>query len=258
MGVSDRVAVLYLVDRWLSMPSDKTSAVVDYINRSAHAQRDPQRHDKAGVIVFGRDAAVEAPPLEGELSLPGRFETTVDREATDLASALRLAQAVFPPDAAKRVVIISDGNQNAGDAFAQARTLAENGVGIDVVPIAHGGRAEVAVEKLVVPGDARQGTPFDARVVLNTTLADDNAGPVRGRLRVSRAGGHGTEVLADQDVELPPGKHVLSFREELRVPDFYTYSARFVPEGAVGDVQAENNGATAFTLVRGPGQVLLI
>lgn len=256
--VSESMAVLYLVDRSLSMPSDKTAAVVDYINRSAHEQRDTQRHDKAGVIVFGRDAAVEAPPLEGELSLPGRFETTVDREATDLASALRLAQAVFPPDAAKRVVIISDGNQNAGDAFAQARTLAENGVGIDVVPIAHGGRAEVAVEKLVVPGDARQGTPFDARVVLNTTLADDNAGPVRGRLRVSRAGGHGTEVLADQDVELPPGKHVLSFREELRVPDFYTYSARFVPEGAVGDVQAENNEATAFTLVRGPGQVLLI
>lgn len=255
--VNDGVSVLYLVDRSLSMPPDKTSAVIDYINRSAKVHRDGRRHDRAGVIVFGRDAAVEAPPFAGALNLPARFESTVDREATDLAAALRLAQAVFPPDAAKRVVIITDGNQNAGDAFAQAQSLAEHGVGIDVVPIARSGDAEVAIEKLVVPGDARQGTPFDARVVLNTT-GTNGTEPLRGRLRVSRAGGHGTEMLADQDVELPAGKHVLSFREELRVPDFYTYSARFVPEGNTGDVQAENNEATAFTLVRGPGQVLLI
>ena len=48
------------------------------------------------------------------------------------------------------------------------------------------------------------------------------------------------------------------FREEIAAPDFYTYSARFVPDDAAADTFAENNEATAFTHVRGRGQVLLV
>ncbi len=62
----------------------------------------------------------------------------------------------------------------------------------------------------------------------------------------------------DRPVTVGEGKQVFAFREEIDAPDFYTYSARFVPDEAAADALAENNEATAFTHVRGRGQVLLI
>jgi Mg-chelatase subunit ChlD len=255
---SRRMAVLYVVDRSLSVPADKTESLVQYINRSAAEYLDPGRQDRSGVIVFGREAVVESPPLEGRAHLPARFESGVDAEATNLAAALRLAQALFPADAAKRVVVISDGNQNVGDAYSQAKRLAELGIGIDVLPIARGGSREVAVEKIVLPSDIRQGTPFEARVVLSSSSTDANQQPITGHLRISRAAGGQTQTLADRQVTLARDKQVFSFQEEIITPDFYTYSARFVPDDPAADTFAENNEATAFTHVRGRGQVLFI
>jgi len=255
---SDRMAVLYLVDRSLSVPADRADAAIDFIRRSTERHLDPGREDRSGVIVFGREAAVEAPPLVGRAHLADRFESQLDGAATNLAGALRLAQAVFPPDAAKRVVIISDGNQNTGDAAAQAQQLAELGIGIDVLPIELGGSSEVAIEKIVLPQDIRQGTPFEARVVLSGSSQDPAAPPVPGRLRISRTSGGQTQVLTEQAVEVGPGKRVMSFQEKIDAPDFYTYAAQFLPDDARGDALAENNQATAFTHVRGRGQILLI
>ena len=65
--------------------------------------------------------------------LESLFELRTD--ATNIASALKLAQASFPEDSAKRIVIVTDGNENLGDARTVARTLADDGIGIDVVPI---------------------------------------------------------------------------------------------------------------------------
>jgi Mg-chelatase subunit ChlD len=260
---SPKLAVMYVVDRSLSVPADKTPALVEYIQRSADKHLDPQREDRSGVIAFGQAPAVEAPPLAGASHLPRRFESAVDPEATDLAAALRLAQAVFPADSAKRVVLITDGNENTGDALSQAQMLAALGIGIDVVPLASGGGREVAVEKLALPSDIRQGTPFEAKVVLNATAPDAATSsatlqPLSGKLRISRTASGQTQTLVDRPVTLTPGRQVLSFREQIERPDFYTYSARFVPDDAEADHFAQNNEATAFTHVRGRGQVLLI
>jgi Mg-chelatase subunit ChlD len=255
---SDRLTVFYLVDRSLSVGADKAAAAIEYINRTANEQRNRQNSDRAGVIVFGRDAAIETPPVDSDLRLPARFESTIDGEATDLAGALRLAQAAFPTDAAKRVVIMTDGNQNVGDALAEASGLAAAGIGIDVVPLERDNRPDVAVEKVVLPADVRQGAPFEARVVLNTTIPQSDAGPVAGRLRVSRVVGDSSQVVIDQAAKLTAGKQVFSFNEKIEGPDFYTYTAGFSPDDPAADLQAENNEASAFTHVRGQGRVLLI
>ncbi|MEX0675986.1 MAG: VWA domain-containing protein [Pirellulales bacterium] len=255
---SRRLAVLYVVDRSASVPADKSATLVEYINRSAARYLDHTREDRSGVIVFGREAAVESPPLVGRAHLPARFESAVDPEATNLAAALRLAQAVFPADAAKRVVVISDGNETTGDALAQAQRLAELGIGIDVLPLSRGGSRDVAVEKFVLPADIRQAAPFEARVVLNSTPPEADQQPPTGRVLISRSAGGQTQTLADRPVTISGGKQVYSFREEIGTPDFYTYSARFVPDDPAADAVGENNEATAFTHVRGRGQVLFI
>ncbi len=65
-------------------------------------------------------------------------------------------------------------------------------------------------------------------------------------------------MLAREPLSLEPGKRVFSLREEIDSPDFYTYQARYIPDDPAQDAVTADNRATAFTHVRGQGQVLLI
>ena len=93
--------------------------MVRWVKRNVAKYRSDSKRDKAAVIVFGRDAAIEVAPLDDDLPLSDRIETSVydlRPEATNLAQALKLAQATFPEDSSRRVVVVSDGNENEGDA----------------------------------------------------------------------------------------------------------------------------------------------
>jgi uncharacterized membrane protein len=255
---SDRLTVIYLLDQSLSVAPAQSDAMLKYVNEAIAQQRDHVRQDQAGVIVFGAESAIEIPPLD-ETQPIRRLETMVDREHTNLAGAMKLALACFPHDSQKRIVIVTDGNQNIGDAMEQARAMADAGIGIDVVPIQSVSVGDVAVEKVMVPGDVRRGEPFELRVVLNNTAgAGQEAQPAAGRLQLVRKAGGREQVISDQEVTVEPGTRAFSVREEIEAPDFYTYEARFVPQNAALDTVPQNNQATTFTHVRGSGQALLI
>lgn len=256
---SNRLTVIYLLDQSLSIPPPRRAAMVEYVNAAISQHR--QRDDKAGVIVFGREAAVEIPPLDAAVPLDPHIESVLDREHTHIASALKLALASFPEDSSRRIVVISDGNETIGDALEQARRATEGGVGIDVVPVVYRSTGEVAVEKITLPADVRKGTPFDLRIVLNNLRSQATADPaetVRGRLIVSQRTDDQPRVISDQSVELPPGKRVFTLREQIDQPNFYNYEARFVSDDPSQDGFVQNNRATAHTHIRGSGQVLLI
>ncbi len=137
----------------------------------------------------------------------------LDKSATNLASAAEVAQASFPEDSSKQVVIVTDGNENLGDARPVAKLMAEDGIGIDVLPIQLSKGAEIAIERVVHSSDVREGSPFDVRVVA-ANYAPAGTLPVKARLRVLK----NDAKLAEQDVELPPGTRQWARSERLFVP----------------------------------------
>ncbi len=264
--ISDRLTVIYLLDQSLSIPAERRKEMVDYVNAEILQHREDQ--DLVGVVVFGRDAAIEIPPFDDDVQVM-KVESTFDPDHTNLAGAIKLAQASFPEDAAKRIVLVSDGNQTIGDGSEQARGAAETSVGIDVMPIRYGVRNEVIVERLSIPSDVRRGQPFDLKVVVTNTARPHGkeTGEVSGRLKLSQTLRSQTELLSEQRVTLPPGKKVFTIRQQIDSPSFYTYEAEFVPDKweanvkpgeKPDDTMQQNNRATAFTHVRGKGQVLLV
>jgi uncharacterized membrane protein/Mg-chelatase subunit ChlD len=257
---SDRITVIYLLDQSLSIPEGRRTAMIRYTNASIREHRKKEKNDRAGVIVFGRNAEVEVPPVDFDVQLTTRIESLLDPEYTNLSTAMQRAMAMFPHDAAKRIVLVTDGNQNIGDALEEARAVAHAGVSIDVMPVPLEQQSEVAVEKVAIPADVRQGQPFELRVVLDNSTRGrtEDATPVAGKMTIVRKAGDREETLAESPVEVKPGKQVLTVREEINQPDFYTYEARFVPDDPASDTRAQNNVATAFTHVRGKGQVLVI
>jgi uncharacterized membrane protein len=255
---SDRLTAIFLLDQSMSIPPAQRRAMAEYVNEAILDHR--REGDRVGVVVFGGDAAIEIPPFDDDVQMQPRLESFVDPEYTNLAAAMKLAQASFPEDAAKRIVVVSDGNENLGNALEQARGLAAAGIGLDAVPVRYQSRSEIVMERLTIPSDVRRGEPFELRAVLNNT-ADERKGDaaaVRGRLVLSQKTGDRTITLSDEKVTLPPGKRVLSIQHELELPDFYTFEARFVPDDPAADGMPQNNRASTFTHVRGRGQILLV
>ena len=82
--------------------------------------------DLFGVVTFGHDAAVEM-PLTRDPQFDA-FQTQPDPAYTDVAGALRLAAGLIPQGYARHLVLISDGQQNLGDAAAAVAALLAHGV----------------------------------------------------------------------------------------------------------------------------------
>ncbi len=114
--ISDKLSVIYILDQSDSIARAKRDIMLDYAIKSVRKHREKNRGDRSGLIVFGREAAIEFPPYEDDLPVVSGVESYLGRtDATNLESALKLAQASFPEDSAKRIVLITDGIETLGD-----------------------------------------------------------------------------------------------------------------------------------------------
>src|SRR5271165_3860227 len=250
---SDRLSTLFAVDVSNSVPREQQMAAIEYVRGASKKRR---KDDMAGLIVFGKAPRVEVPPAPSELNLPMGIESAVDVENTDLGAALKLALAAFPEDTARRVVMISDGNENRGNLLEQAMAAKSLGVQVDVVPIEYRYDREVLVEKVSIPPDVKKGETVNINVVIRASE------PTRGTLQVfQKADNYRAPALGNeqpQPIELQRGINVFTLKQLITEPNFYTFSAEFIPAKDSGDKRAINNVAEGFTHARGKAQVLLI
>lgn len=248
---SDTLTTLFLVDASESLPREWQSPVFDYVNRAIRDQKRPG--DLAGVIAFGKEARVETPPVPDTPPL-NRIENTIDAEHTDLGDAIKLALASFPEDSARRIVLISDGNENRGNALEQALAAAGLRVQIDVLPVRYRYDEEVLVEKIAVPPDVKQGDTVNLNVVLRA------GAPAKGKLQIyQKTNNYRTPIATEPlPVQLERGINVRTLKQTITEPNFYTFTAEFIPDRETADRRLVNNTAEGFVFARGKAHVLLI
>ncbi len=250
---NDRLTTLFLLDATQSVPHESQRPAMEYIQGASKKRR---KDDLAGVVVFGKTPMVETPPSPTEINMMAVENSLIDPEYTDLAAAIKLALATFPEDTARRIVILSDGNENRGNSVEQALAAKNLGVQIDVVPIEYHYDREVLVEKVSLPPDVKKGETVNITVVIRASE------PTTGTLQIFqkadnyRAPAPGNEKPVP--IELRRGANPFTLKQLITEPNFYTFKATFVPDKDSGDRRAINNVAEGFTHARGTAQVLLI
>ena len=253
---NEKLATMYVIDSSESIPQEYRGTILTYVSEDSK-KRNKTKDDLTGAIVFGKGPSVEAPPAPTEVNLNLGIESTVDGQYTDPGSAIKLALATFPEDTARRIVLISDGNENRGNLLEQALAAKELGVQIDVLPVDYFYDKEVLVEKVSLPSDVKKGETVNINVVVRASE------PTRGTLQIFQKDSDNRSVPAPGNekpvpVELRRGVNVFTLKQLINEPSFYTFTAEFVPERGSGDRRAINNVATGFTYARGTAQVLLI
>jgi Ca-activated chloride channel family protein len=240
---STKMCALFVLDLSDSVPPAEKRRAVQFINDSVTEMK---AGDTAGVVVFGGDAFVEAPPDES-LKL-GRIQTVqYAPEFTDIAQAIRLAMAAFDEGRQKRIVLLSDGNENLGRAVEEAAIADAEDVQIDAVKLTPPQGPEVMLDRLALPSEVKIGEPFEANLV--ATSRQDCVAEVR----VWRDGA----LIRQQTVELVKGKTTLPFTDSIKEPKFATYEAQ-ITTNPESDTLAENNRAMGFTFVRGKPCILYV
>src|SRR5436190_16388982 len=68
---SDRTSVIYVLDQSESIPAAQRQAMVEYVARDVKNNIRESKGDRAGIIVFGREANIEIPPLEDVREIKG-------------------------------------------------------------------------------------------------------------------------------------------------------------------------------------------
>ncbi len=239
---SEVLSVVYALDLSDSIGEKVSDEGLSYITRTVTAR--PEK-DEAGLVVFGRDAAVELPP---RVSFP--FEAIncrVAKDGTNLEKGLSLAAAVLPPETQGRVVLISDGSVTEGDLPRVLDELKGREIAVDVLPIQYHYQDEVWLEKLELPRFVKVGETYEASVVLSSLR------PGSGKLNLSENG----VTICEEEVTFNAGKNRYTLPLYLREPGYYEYVARIdLPPGKDG--WDENNIAINYLFLRGEGKVLVV
>ncbi|HQE17087.1 MAG TPA: VWA domain-containing protein [Aggregatilineales bacterium] len=238
---ADQLAVVFLIDASDSMPPASIESAREVVQEAIRAMRPT---DQAAIIVFGSDALVER-PMSAAREV-GPFESRVLPLHTDLAEAIRLGLALYPPGAARRMVILSDGLANVGDAEEAARLAAASGVQIMAVPYAATLGPEVLVTEVNAPTRLSENQQFDLGVTIESSQE------TTAELRILGGG----EVLLQQGIQLVEGPNRYAFTLTAPGPGLNTFRVQVVPTG--DDIFYQNNELSAFTQVVGPPRVLVV
>jgi uncharacterized membrane protein len=232
--------VFFLLDRSDSIPSPQQESARVLINEMSDKKKPI---DKAGVVVFGSEASIET-SVNQAVDVE-KIQAVVGRERTDIEGAVRLGTAAFPENGQKRLVLLTDGNENSGDAMAAVLAARPLGVTVDVVPLGIARGNDVSVQKLGIPPQLKKGQVFETKIFLQSDRAQS------ATVRLYR----NDQYMGEQKVELSAGKNLFTFPQTLTEPGFYNYDVRVEAEG---DTVPQNNRASAFTRVKGDPQILVV
>ena len=239
----DALAVVFVVDSSKSVREDQKKVIEKYIADAAKGRR---QVDKVGVITFAQDPHTQSQP--GQPLDPSRIVDPGMTTSTNVEQALRTAKAELDTtasDSGKRIVLISDGNENAGRALAETPELSAARIVLDTITLPASLQKETLIDKLVLPARAKIGEPFPVRVVVSSLT------PQTATVALSRDG----KLGPSKTVELHAGKNVVVFDQSIDSAGFAKYSATL---NAPEDTIAENNRGEGFVWVKGKPTVLYV
>jgi len=203
------------------------------------AELAPAQETAVGEIVErvpGDDFAPYQPP-------PIRDDTEkIWREGTNIAAALEPALALIPPRYVPHIVVLSDGNETAGDVLSAA---VRGGVAISTVPLPAPTDPEVQLAELRMPTQVRQGEPFNLDVVVQSNVETE------GIITLYK----GLFKVAEEQKNFSIGENVFRFRQTVDDQRQQDFSAMVV---ARDDTILDNNVASGILFAGGKPRILLI
>ena len=215
-----KMAVAVLVDTSSSVsPQDLTRA-----SEFAAALDKARGRNSVRVLPFARSVRDLAPAEQGGVHLqPTAGETG---RATDLESSVEEAIGSLPSGLVPRIVLVSDGKENAGSITRAAWQAQRLGIPIDTVPMQGRPQPSLRLESVTVPTVAFTGEQFP----LDLSIASPTA--VSGSVQISAEG----KVLGSNPLKLEKGDNQVRVHASLAAAGALSLTGLIQTQG-LGDIR---------------------
>jgi Ca-activated chloride channel family protein len=187
------VAVTLLADTSASMPRESIEESQTLLRNIDQANSGADLR----LVTFAGDAEVHDVPADPQkVAIPDNSVPAAGME-TDVEGAIDLALSTFPKQGARRIVLVSDGNQTHGDALAAALRARGDGVAIFAVPSGGVSRLPVQLTGISAPEEVFSGERFTVSLELESSQA------MAAKISVVSAG----QEVASKAVQLQEGSN---------------------------------------------------
>jgi len=243
---SREISVVYAIDVSRSVSSSFLGQALDW----AGAANNRYRPAQARYLVFGDgvqllesadqvlsvavtiDDVQRASLSDGAIGQrASSSDGAIGQSATDIEAALHAAMFGFAPHHARRLVLITDGNQTRGDVWRALPRLQTEGVRVFTMPAAVSADIDAWVESIAFPAGVRKQEPITIRVTIRSLTN------VASMVELA----DGKRVLGKRKVTLQSGENVIAFETRLLKVGNNVLTARV---RADGDQVAENDVLT--------------
>ena len=201
------------------------------------------KNDKVGVASFGADVAAELSP-----SLNPRFFTLqakINSRFTNIEKALNHVISMIPASDNKRVVLISDGEENTDNVFSVINILKEKGISLDVFMLENLEKNDVQLTTIDLPRFTRLNEQFDVFIRVDSNVR------TAGTLKLYRD----RKLISSTDIEIQVGENNFVFSQTAEEGGMITYTAEI---DIIDDNVSQNNENSAFVYVEDMANILII
>jgi Mg-chelatase subunit ChlD len=198
---TEKLAVTVLMDTSASMPRES-------LQRGEAMLRDLARKKSGAdlrLITFAEHAKLlNVPAQADQVKIPQGVDPK-EGMATNLEEALQLALSTFPLQGQRRILLISDGNENQGHALTEALRARESGVAVFTAPAGGTAPLSVQLENVASPQDVFSGERFPLTVRLTSGAA------MKARVWMTSEG----QEIATTSADLVAGSNVVDLEARI-------------------------------------------
>ncbi len=237
--IVDTTTTIFVVDASDSMNDYRTIAE-DYVSKALE-YKGPM--DQAAIVAFGSNPLIES--FVSREPVFHRIETEPGGIYTNIENALTASVSLFPQNSRKRIVLITDGEENEGNSSRLTSVIKGQDIDFKIYKIGREIANEAAVAGITLPKRLRIGEEFGIAVTIESTIQTG------AKLTLF----DGKNKAAEERVMLRKGENRFVFRDKADTGGFRSYRALLEPDM---DTESRNNEASAFTNVIDRPRVLVI
>ncbi|EKQ51406.1 MULTISPECIES: VWA domain-containing protein [unclassified Clostridium] len=247
IGISDitinlkgeNISTVFLLDVSDSMSGFKAEGVKFIDN----ALKEMPKNNKAGVIVFGDNASVDK--FMDTSKEYKQIKSAPIINSTNIEEAVNSSLGLFEKGAAKRIVLITDGEENQGDILKTVPLIKKENIDLKVYKVDNALGDEAYVEDVKVPDNISIGEEFSVITKIESNVQ------TKAKLTLFS----GRDKKGEQQVELQKGSNTFAFKDVQTSGGFKSYRVVIDPEK---DSNKSNNEYSCFTNVVSKPNILVL
>lgn len=235
----EKVATIFLLDVSDSMKGNKD----ELLEQVVEALQELPRKEEAGVVAFGGDTSIQQ-LISEKVSFTALDSMPITSE-TNLEQAVQTAISMYSEYNSKRLVLLTDGSQNAGDMLNMSSSLLAAQVDLQVEKWDSTPKEEVFLSDLTVPENISIGERYNIEVEVESTVHTG------AKLQLY----NDSKLRREETVDLQEGSNHFSFQDVREKEGFTNYRAVVIPDQ---DSVQVNNEYVAYTEASEKKPILLV